>query len=133
MIALHRCKADNIARYGPIFLCFNIVVLAMASSFWVDAIKAPASFSAEIWGRMAYELPAELWAFTLMASATVTILGLMHPQHRGMIALGAVGTATIQAALAYSIITTGGVDIIGRWSAMIALFSLWNGYCAVGR
>lgn len=125
-------RVDSIARYGPVFMAFNVVFLGMACSFWVDAVKSPETFSAAIWGAMAYRVPAEIWALALMASTVITILGLMHPRHRGMIAIGSFATATVQAMLEFSILESGGMDIIGRWTVVIAAFALWIGFSAVG-
>jgi len=107
----------HLARRGylsqPVLSQIQIATIAIGSLFWIEASFQGEAFSAAIFGNLALEFPAEMWAGVMMAASAMCWVGLRHPVKRWMVAVGA-GLQTVQyLALGYSAIATGGEMVIG--------------------
>lgn len=107
-----------LSRFRPLYFVIEGGLLTIAIAFWFSAyFDQGSSFSPETWGAWACQYPAQMWAFLTMAGATLTIIGLLHPQVWWIVALGA-GIQVLQfSALGYSAAFTGGQFVIMIYEA----------------
>lgn len=104
-------------RHRPVFLVMQGLLFFIACIFWVDARTIGVGFDAETWGHFAYSIPAEFWSFCLMATSSLTMIGLVKPVKRWMVAVGCVFHCVQFIVLSYSAVFTGGVFVVGLYAS----------------
>ena len=70
---------NGLARYRPIFMVAQISLFIIGCMFWIDTQSGGQAFTAEVWGDLAYSIPASFWAFANMSTSALTAVGLMKP------------------------------------------------------
>lgn len=96
----------------------NVLLLAIATLFWIDATTTKAGFSADTWGYFSYQYPAAMWAFIMMAASAITINGLLLPTKHWMVIVGCAMQLIQFSAIAYSAIFTGGEFVVGIYAGL---------------
>lgn len=108
-------------RHRPMFLVMQGLLFFISALFWVDARTIGVGFDEATWGSFAYAIPAELWAFVLMATSSLTMIGLVKPVKRWMVAVGCVLHCVQFLVLSYSAVFTGGVFVVGLYASCFFL------------
>lgn len=111
-------------------MVFELILFGIGALFWIQANLQEEAFNDRTFGRFALMFPAEMWAGLMMAGAVATIVGLIKPIRRDMVAIGAGMQATQYIGLAYSSIATGGEFVIGLHLIMlfvpVHVWMLWE-------
>ena len=111
----------TIPRLLPALMFLQISLAFIGCLFWFEAQMQGEAFSAEIYGTLAVQYPAEYWAIAMMAGSAITFNGLMHPIQRGWIILGSFIHAFCFSMLAVSAIFYQGQFVIGVFSSVCFL------------
>lgn len=98
---------------------FQVAIIIIACVFWIMARLQTEAFNAATFGHFALQFPAEAWAGVMASGSLMIWIGLLHPQRRWMIAVGAAIQALQYLALGYSAIMTGGELVIGLHCAAL--------------
>lgn len=101
-----------IDRFRPVLIAMEFALLLVGCLFWANTQTGGDSFSVETWGAWACELPAALWAGTMMLGATLVVSGLMHPVTRMRIIIGCAIQVIQFAGLSVSAIGSGGQFVV---------------------
>lgn len=91
----------------------QLIIIAIGCAFWAMAQAQTEAFNADTFGHYALQFKAEFWAGWMASASLLVWIGLLHPQIRWMIAIGAALQAAQYAALGYSAFFTGGEAVIG--------------------
>lgn len=111
-------ESGALTRFRPIYFLMEGLLLLIAIAFWFSAyFDAGSAFSPETWGEWACQYPAQMWAFFTMSGATLTIVGLLHPQKCAVVAMGAAIQIVQFSALGWSAAFTGGQFVIMIYEA----------------
>ena len=97
----------DLIRYG------QVVIILIGCAFWIMAQMKEEAFNPDTFGRFALMFPAEFWAGWMASASLMIWLGLMRPQQRWMIAVGAAVQTVQYLSLGFSAIMTGGEPVIG--------------------
>ena len=120
----------SLDQHRPMMIVFEMALFGIGSLFWIQANLQDDAFNERTFGRFALMFPAEMWAGLMMAGAVCTIVGLIKPIRRDMVAIGAGLQAAQYIGQAYSSIATGGEFVIGLHLIMlfvpIHLWMLWE-------
>ncbi len=112
---------NGLSRYRPIFMMAQIGLFIIGALFWIDTQRGGAAFTAEVWGDLAYSIPAEFWAFANMSTSALTAIGLMKPVKNKMVSVGA-GLSCLQyLVLSWSAVFDGGAAVIGMYASVFFL------------
>ncbi len=114
--ATFRTGRHTLARYAPLLCLMQVSLVIIGMIFWFDAMTGAHGFRVETWGRLAYQLPAEFWAFLNMAAASMTFIGLLDPIKRRLVMVGGSLHCIQFAVLGYSITMTGGEIPVGLYA-----------------
>lgn len=127
-------SSSGLARYRPLLISLQAALMFIGALFWVDAMNGGAGFKESTWGWLAYSLPAKAWAFLNMATAAITVNGLIKPIRRWMVAVGAAMHCIQFFVLSYSAALCGGVFVIGLYASVIFLpIHMWMLFEAMRR
>ena len=66
---------NGLSRHRPAFMAAEVALVLIGCMFWSDTILGGSAFTAEIWGRWAYSIPAIYWAGLNMGAAALTLAG----------------------------------------------------------
>lgn len=91
----------------------QLIIMGIGCAFWIAARLQTEAFSADVFGHFALRFQAEFWAGWMASSSLLIWIGLMHPQIRWMVAIGAAFQSAQYLALGFSAIVTGGELVIG--------------------
>lgn len=91
----------------------QVVIILIGCAFWIMAQLRTEAFNVDTFGAFAVSFPAEFWAGWMASASLMVWTGLIQPQKRWMIAVGAVFQTAQYLALGYSAIMTGGEPVIG--------------------
>lgn len=91
----------------------QVAIIIIGCVFWIMARLQAEAFNVETFGRFALMFPAEAWAGVMASGSLMVWMGLLHPQRRWMIAVGAAIQVVQYMALGLSAIMTGGEEVIG--------------------
>ena len=90
----------------------QLIIIVIGCAFWVAARLQTEAFNADVFGHFALRFQAEFWAGWMASSSLMVWIGLMHPQKRWMVAIGAGFQCAQYLALGFSAIVTGGELVI---------------------
>jgi hypothetical protein len=125
---------SGLSRYRPLLIAVQCALLFIGVVFWIDAMNGGGGFKESTWGWLAYALPSKAWAFLNMATAAITINGLIKPISRWMVAVGALLHCAQFVVLSYSAIMCGGVFVIGLYASVLFLpLHMWMLFEALKR
>lgn len=117
---------NSIDRHRPLFMLMQALLFCIGVVFWIDAMTGGVGFREDTWGSLAYSIPATVWAFVNMATAAITMIGLVRPIRGWMVAVGAGGQILQMLILSYSATMCGGVFVIGLYASVFFLpIHLW--------
>jgi len=111
----------TLERYAPLYGLMQVGMFIIGCVFWVEASSGASSFSPVTWGDFAYSFPAQFWAFVNMFAAFVTLIGLINPVHRRMVAFGGCVHLCQHVALAYSAAMTGGDLAVALYASLLLI------------
>lgn len=114
-------QGHSLARYAPALCMMQISLLLVGSIFWIDAMMGAKNFNPDTWGRLAYMLPAYVWAGLNMTASAVTFVGLIDPIKSRLVMVGGSLHCVQFAVLAYSITMTGGEVPVGLYAGVFFL------------
>ena len=89
--------------------------------FWIDASLHSQGFNLEVFGSLAYSIPAKVWAVACMSASAFCIIGLMKPVKRWMVCVGASSHCLQFVLISYSAVFTGGAYVIGLYASILLL------------
>lgn len=125
---------SGISRHRPVLIAMQCSLMFIGVLFWIDAMGDGVGFKEETWGWLAYSLSAKAWAFLNMATAAITINGLIKPIRNWMVAVGASMHCIQFLVLSYSAALCGGVFVIGLYASVFFLpLHMWMLFEAVRR
>lgn len=125
---------SGLSRHRPILIAMQCALLFIGVVFWIDAMNGGNGFDESTWGWLAYSFPAVGWAFLNMATASITINGLIKPIRRWMVAIGSFIHCIQFFVLSYSAVMCGGVFVIGLYASVVFLpLHMWMLFEAVKR
>ena len=117
---------NGLSRHRPAFMAAEVALVLIGCMFWSDTVLGGSAFTAEIWGRWAYSIPAIYWAGLNMGAASLTLAGLVKPVRNWMIVTGASISCLQYLALSWSAVFDGGAMVIGLYSSVFFLpLHLW--------
>lgn len=117
---------NSLARHRPLIQMAQIALFVIGALFWVDSLDGGKSFTPDVWGALAYSIPAECWAASFMLAAAITYIGLVKPVRNWMVITGAAMHCVQHLTLSYSATFTGGVPVIGLYASLFFLpLHLW--------
>lgn len=116
-------SSSSLSRHRPILISMQLALMFIGVLFWVDAMNGGEGFKEETWGWLAYSFPAAGWAFANMATAAITINGLIKPVRKWMVAVGAASHCLQFTLLSYSATMCGGVFVIGLYASVFSTAS----------
>lgn len=112
---------NRMNRHRPFIMAIEAGLFAIGCCFWIETMLAGSAFTADIWGDLAYSIPAQFWALANMSVSALTLAGLMKPIKNWMVALGA-GLSCVQyIVLSWSAIFDGGAAVIGMYASILLL------------
>lgn len=112
---------NGLYRHRPMFMAIQVSLFLIGCMFWIDTQNNGRGFTEEVWGSLAYSIPASFWAFLNMASSSITIVGLMKPVRRWMVIVGAALSCVQFIVLSWSAVFDGGAVVIGFYASMFFL------------
>lgn len=112
---------NGLARYRPMLMLIEAGLFLIGGLFWADTMLGGAAFTEEIWGALAYSMPAAVWALLHMSASAMTLAGLIKPVRNWMVISGAAGSCLQYLVLSWSAIFDGGVAVIGLYASVIFL------------
>lgn len=124
---------NGLARYRPIFMVAQISLFIIGCMFWIDTQSGGQAFTAEVWGDLAYSIPASFWAFANMSTSALTAGGLMKPVKNWMVTTGAALSCLQYLTLSWSAVFDGGAAVIGLYASIFFLpLHIWIMVEAIG-
>lgn len=112
---------NNLKRFGPMWMVLECSLFVIACLFWVTITMEGSAFNPEMWGTLAYALPAEAWAALAIIATMVTIVGLVEPPQRRMVTLGAAMSCVQYLVLSISAWCFDGQPIVGLYAGFLLL------------
>lgn len=117
---------NSLDRHRPIVMAFCISMLVIWSSMWMAVTSGADVMSADVWGGLAYAIPAEAWALVGIGATATTINGLMKPVKNWMVRIGSSISCVQFTILAYSAAFDGGVFVIALFASNLFLpLNIW--------
>lgn len=110
-------ERHTIERYRPIALMYQWGIFVIGALFWLDETLRGGGFNPEVYGLLAYSIPAELWAFAMMAASSLCIIGLIKPIARRQVFWGGLINSAFFAILVYSAIFNQGEFAVGVFAS----------------
>ena len=112
---------NGINRYRPLFMGAETALFLIGCLFWADTVMGGNAFTAEVWGHLAFSVPAIYWAGINMGVSALTLAGLVKPVRNGMVLTGA-GLSCVQyMVLSWSAVFDGGAAVIGLYASVFFL------------
>lgn len=125
---------NSLDRHRPAFMAAEWSLLMVGFLFWIDASGSSMGFAKEVFGQLAYSLPAKFWALVMMVCSAITIMGLRRPITHWMVLVGAFCHCIHFLLLSYSAAFTGGAFVIGLFASVFFLpLHMWILFEAVMR
>ncbi len=116
---------NHLDRSRPLLMAMQIGAFLVGCIFYV-LMSNPGTFREDVWGGMAYSVPAKFWALLNMSASSMTVVGLAKPVRSRLVMIGAGINCCQYAALAWSVIFSGGDPVIGLYAGIIFLpLNLW--------
>lgn len=111
----------SIERYRPIALFYQWGIFTIGALFWLDETLRGGGFNPDVYGELAYSIPAEMWAIAMMAGSSLCIIGLIKPIARRHIKWGGLINAAFFAILVYSAIFNHGETAVGVFASFFVV------------
>lgn len=94
--------------------------------FWAESVLSGSAFTEDVWGALAFSVPAIFWAGINMGSSAITLVGLIKPVKNWKIVAGATISSLQYMILSWSAIFDGGAAVIGMYALIFFLpLHLW--------
>ena len=91
----------------------------IGAAFWFDSMMGGRSFTPQLWGTLAYAIPAKALAAWTLASASITLVGLIKPIKRMHVVIGSIMHMMQFTLLAYSASVSGGEFVVTLYACFI--------------
>lgn len=112
---------DMLDRCRPCFLVSELLLFIVGSMFWAFTAMGGDVMHPQIYGDLACQFDAQLWAGAMMAGAAMVLNGLIRPINNWMVGLGGGLLCANFGLLTYSAIFTGGEFVIGVFAGVFFL------------